>query len=455
MESLIVWGVALLLVGIVFVPYVLKFRKKQKQDHARKQEAMELGADKPIAQYPQIDEMQCIGCGACVMACPEGDVLGIVHGKATVINGLKCVGHGRCAEACPVSGIVVGLGDIKKRDDIPFMNEFNETNVPGIYISGELGGLALIKNAISQGEMVVNDIAKTITPSINENTFDIVIVGAGPSGISAGLAALKHNLSCIILDQQGFGGTILQYPRKKLVMTRPIEIPLYGMLDKPEYEKEELLAIWEEIQSKFNLNFELDEKLEQITKNENYFDVKTQNSVFSGQRVVLALGRRGTPRKLGVPGEDKAKVMYKLIDAESYNNNHIFIVGGGDSALEAAIGLAHQPGNVVTVSYRKSKFFRSKKKNEQRINEMISAGRIKVLFDSSVAEIRDANVVLQQAEKEIDIANDFVFVFAGGVAPFKLLKQFGIAFGDSDDDNVNVSLEANFNKSTQEVGEMN
>jgi putative YpdA family bacillithiol system oxidoreductase len=431
MESLLIWIIAGALTLIIFVPYFLKFRKQQKADYERKLEATALGADKAIAQFPQIDQERCIGCAACVAACPEGDVLGIVFGKATVINGLKCVGHGRCAEACPVQGITVGLGDISKRDDIPFIDEHNQTNIPGLYIAGELGGLALIKNAISQGQKVVDHIAGSLTPSSEQGMYDIVIVGAGPAGISAALSAKKHNLSCLLLDQQGFGGTILQYPRKKLVMTRPIEIPLYGWLNNPEYEKEELLAIWQEIDEKFSLNVKIGEKLENVSRTNGTLTVHTQNDTYKAQRVVLALGRRGTPRKLGVPGEDQKKVMYKLIDAESYTNTHLLVVGGGDSAVEAAIGLAHQSGNTVTLSYRKNKLFRIKQKNEERFNEMLAAGKLQVDFNSNVLDIRDSSVLLQSEEKgEFELKNDFVFIFAGGEPPFDLLKKMGIRFGE-------------------------
>ena len=244
MEATLIWSAAVLIILVIFLPYFLKFKKTQNRDLKRKQEARRLGSDKPIAQYPQIDIFKCIGCGACVDACPEGGVLGIVNGKATIINGLRCVGHGRCADACPVEGIQVGLGDITTRDDIPILNEFNETNIPGLYIAGELGGLALIRNAISQGRRVMERIAEIVKESPQNGTEnDVIIVGAGPAGLSAGLTALRHGLSYLIVDQQGAGGTILHYPRKKLVMTRPVEIPLYGWLKRPEYSKEELLDI--------------------------------------------------------------------------------------------------------------------------------------------------------------------------------------------------------------------
>jgi len=236
MESNLIWIITIAVIAIIFLPYAIKFRKSTHEARHRKEEAIRLGADRPMAQYPSIDQLRCIGCGACVAACPEGDVLGVVMGKAMVINGLKCVGHGRCAEACPVEAITVGLGDISSRDDIPFMSDKNETNIPGLYIAGELGGLALIRNAINQGKMVIDHIKqKNGLVHAIDGIFDIIIIGAGPAGMSAALQAKKYELNCLLIDQQDAGGTILQYPRKKLVMTKPVDIPLYGTLTKPEY----------------------------------------------------------------------------------------------------------------------------------------------------------------------------------------------------------------------------
>jgi len=429
MENIIIWGVTVLLIVIFVIPYYVKYRKAIKKDNKNLDEAIRLGAEKAIAQHPQIDALKCIGCGACVDACPEGSVLGIVSGKAVIINGLKCVGHGLCEEACPVEGIKVGLGDVSKRDDMPLVDEHYQTNVPGVYIAGELGGLALIKNAIRQGTVATDHIAKNIKPSKDTSVSDVVIVGAGPAGLSSALNAKKNNLSFTVLDQQGAGGTILHYPRKKLVMTKPVNIPLYGSLKKPEYFKEELLEIWTEVINKYKINVQTGAKLESITKPNGYFEVKTSGGIQKGQTVVLALGRRGTPRKLNVPGEQLPKVMYKLIDAESYQDNHVLVVGGGDSAIEAAMGLARQKGNKVTLSYRKEKFFRIKTRNEERVQQMIGEKKLNVLFNSQVKSISETNVILKLSDKEITLLNDYIFIFAGGEVPYNLLKQNGIRFG--------------------------
>ncbi len=437
METQIIWFVTFFLIAVIFIPYFIRFRQKLNRDKARKEEAQKLGADKPMAQFPQINQLECIGCGSCVEACPEGEVLGIVMGKATIINGLKCVGHGFCAEACPVGAITVGLGDVSKRDDIPFTDENFQTNIPGLYIVGELGGLALIRNAIIQGQKAVEHIQQNLLPRTQSKTlFDVLIVGAGPAGLSAALTAVKHNLNYMVIDRQGAGGTILHYPRKKLVMTRKVEIPLYGVLDKPEYTKEELLEIWQNVQQRFALNIKSGIKLEHIEPLDGMFKVITNKGQFLARNVVLALGRRGTPRKLNVPGEEQGKVMYRLLDAESYRNENILVVGGGDSAIEAAIGLARQPGNEVTISYRKHTFFRIKKRNAQRIEQLIQEGKIKVVYDSTVKEINPQSVVLNTPQGEMELPNDYVFIFAGGEPPFQLLKNIGIQFGEEEQQQV-------------------
>ena len=429
MESEIIWGLTAIVLIAIFLPYFFKFRRKQKEDILRRREAEQLGIGRPMAQFPMIDASLCIGCGSCVEACPEGDVLGIVFGKAVVINGQRCVGHGYCEQVCPVSSLKVGLGDITTRPDIPILDEHFQTTVPGLFVAGELGGISLIRNAVTQGRATVNRIAQLKADTIAEAEYDVVIVGCGPAGMSAALTAIENSLSYVVIDQQGPGGTILQYPRKKLVMTQPVEIPLYGRLNKAEYTKEYLLEIWEDIAGKYQVKTHSGEKLEKVRKAGEKFEVTTSATSYTSHFVVLAMGRRGTPRKLDVPGEEQSKVMYQLVDAQSYNGRNLLVVGGGDSAVEAAIGLARQDNNNVYISYRKPKFFRIKKKNEDRITELIDKRKITPLFNSEVMEIGAESVKLKTDEGVVEIPNDYVFVFAGGIPPFDMLKEMGIAFG--------------------------
>ena len=429
METTLIWLITAAVFIAIFIPYFIKFRRKQKADIARKREAESIGMGRPRSQYPQIDNAACIGCGSCVEACPEGDVLGVVFGKATIINGDRCVGHGYCEQVCPVGALKVGLGDIKSRDDIPITDEYNETTVKGLYIAGELGGISLIRNAITQGKTVIERLCSAPFDTGSTVDYDVAIVGGGPAGLSAALTAVQNNLNYVVFDQQEPGGTILQYPRRKLVMTQPVEIPLYGKLDKPEYSKETLLQTWTEVINQHHVNIMANTEVEAVRKVDDYFEITSSQGTYKSRYVVLAMGRRGTPRKLEVPGEDLPKVMYQLIDAQSYNGNNLLVVGGGDSAIEAAVGLARQDNNKVHISYRKPKFFRIKKKNEERVNDLIRNRKIIPLFNSNVTEIKAKSVVLEMEGKAIEIDNDYVFVFAGGIPPFKMLKEMGIKFG--------------------------
>ena len=433
METMLFWAVALALAAGAVITYTAGFRRQRRADATRLASTQELGMDRPSGQYPLIDAGACIGCGTCIDACPEGDVLGIVHGKAVVINGARCIGHGRCADACPVGAIQVGLGDITKRDDIPLLDDDGQTVVPGLYIAGELSGFALINNAVAMGARVIDAIAADVGPSAPD-AVDVLVVGAGPAGMSAALRAVERGLSCIVLDQQAPGGTILQYPRRKLVMVQPVEIPLFGRLPRSEYTKEELLAIWYDLHEINGLDIRTGERVTDVKGAKDHFMVMTADGAYAARRVVLALGRRGTPRKLNVPGEEMAKVAYKLIDAEAYENRRVLVIGGGDSAVEAAMGLAHQKGTQVTMSYRKPELLRIKQRNAERIGALIAAGGVDFRGGTTVQSIEADTVVLDGPDGPAIIPNDDVFILAGGIPPFAFLRGLGIRFGGDQPD---------------------
>jgi thioredoxin reductase len=428
-----VWALSFLVVVAVVVPYALVFRRQRRSHRARKEEAARLGVDRPTAQYPFVDALRCIGCGACVDACPEADVLGVVGGTATVVNGLKCVGHGRCEIACPVGAIEVGLGDLKSRRDIPLMDKWQQTTVPGLYVAGEVAGLALVKNAVAQANKVVDRIAQLLPLARKEGgsgVVDLLVVGAGPAGLTAAAAAREKGLSHVVLEQEkDLGGTIFHYPRRKLVLVQSLDIPVWGRLKEAEYEKEHLLTVLQELHRKARLDVRFGEKVAGIERKDGLFSVKTSSGALPARFVILAVGRRGSPRKLGVAGEDLPKVMYQLVDAESYTGQKILVVGGGDSAVEAAIGLARQRGNRVTLSYRREKLVRIKRKNEERIEALFAKKMVEPAFGSEVVEVLPRSVRLRTGEVTRDVANDFVFVFAGGEPPFAFLKEMGVRFG--------------------------
>ncbi|MBI5214697.1 MAG: NAD(P)-binding domain-containing protein [Ignavibacteriae bacterium] len=428
MESLITLLIFLVLLLLVGVPYWRRTILHRKQAEEAREKNVKVGLHEPVTLHPRIDVMTCIGCGSCVRACPE-DVLGIVDGRAAVVHGARCIGHSLCADACPVNGITMTFGTPKQGMEIPFYDENFMTNIAGLYIVGELGGVGLIRNAFEQAKKAIEHIATSNTPSLqNSNTtFDVAIIGAGPAGISAALSAKEKELTHIVLEQDDFGGSVLHYPRQKLVLTSPVELPLYGKLKYSEISKEDLLVLFNSLIKNHELNIQPKQKVEAITKEETFFTVRTSTQTITARNVVLALGRRGSPRKLGVPGEQLPKVYYKLIEAESYNNKHLLVVGGGDSAVEAAIGLARQKGNTVTLSYRRESFVRLKEKNEQRIQEMIHAGKIHALFNSEVMEITSESAIIKEQSNLIhNIKNDVVFIFAGGELPAEFLKKIGV-----------------------------
>ncbi|MFQ6607180.1 MAG: NAD(P)-binding domain-containing protein [Fidelibacterota bacterium] len=427
-EQLLTWGLALAIILLFLVPYIVGMKRKEARTRARLVQTREKGQDKALLQHPIINRSVCIGCGICVTSCPEGDVLGIIDGKSAIIHGSHCVGHALCAENCPVGAIKVGLGDISEREDIPALSEHFESNVPGIYIIGELSGLALIRNAISHGITAIDHINNTPSSSSHDG-HDVVIVGAGPAGLAAALRAKELGLNYVVIDQDVPGGTILHYPRRKLTLVQPVKLPLYKELKDREYTKEELLEIWETVIAVNELNLKTKFKLLGVERSNGLFTMTTSKGDISTKKLILALGRRGSPRKLGVPGEEMGKVMYKLIDAETYKNRRILVVGGGDSAIEAAIGLANQENNQVTLSYRKANFFRLKTRNEKNVEKAIKEKKLIVIFNSNLKKIETDSVLLDEDKKEIKLENDFVFIFAGGELPFPLLNSIGIEFG--------------------------
>lgn len=434
MEGFFIFLVFVALVFATTIPYMRRVRRRERE--AR--EAAERGrlhSGGPQAQHPHIDVSRCIGCGTCADACPEGDVLGIIAGKAAIINGHKCIGHSLCAEACPVGAITIVMANPGIGADMPQLTEEYETNVSGMYIIGELGGLALIKNAVNQGRDVVDNLVRRIAAEgpTPDGVVDACIVGAGPGGISASLRAIERKLRYVTLEQDVLGGTVAKYPRQKLVMTSPVEFPMHGKFKTLEISKESLLEFWNGVFDKSGLEVHTQEKVDDIkTDDDGIFSITTAKESYRARFVILALGRRGTPRKLGVPGEELPKVMYSLIEADAYTNCDILVVGGGDSAVEAAMGLAHQKGNRVILSYRKDGFSRIKERNAQRIQECVDARLLEVVFNSIPTRITESSVTLEVHGATREIKNDYVWVFAGGIPPNEFLTKVGVALGPRD-----------------------
>jgi len=424
--ELSIYGFAILLILVVLLVYIKKQKRESKEVDVKIQHAKAEGINEPVSLYPVVDPNRCIKSGACIDACPEHDILGIRNGRATIINASHCIGHGACFRACPVEAISLWIGTEKRGVDLPDVSPTFETNVPGVYIAGELGGMGLIKNAVSQGREAVENIAKAIKKDAKAD-YDLIVIGAGPAGISATLAAKKYNLKVLTLEQGTLGGTVFTFPRSKIVMTAPMDLPLFGKVKFRETSKTELLDLWHSVLLKNNIQIKENSKVDAIVPEGNIFKVETvQGDVYSSKTVLIAIGRRGTPRKLNVQGEETEKVAYRLLEPEEIKGKNILVIGGGDSAIESALLLADE--NTVTLSYRSESFNRIKVKNAEKINEAIKNKLIDVKFNSKIVSI-DTDFVtytMNDSSEIMKMKNDLVYIFAGGELPTQFLKKIGI-----------------------------
>jgi thioredoxin reductase/NAD-dependent dihydropyrimidine dehydrogenase PreA subunit len=426
-EEILIYGFIFLICGIVVFWYLKKQKTTSEKTIKKIAIAKEEGRFEPVSLHPYIDLKTCIGSGACIAECPEKDILGLVDGQAAVINASSCVGHGACFHACPVEAISLRIGTETRGVELPHVNQTFETNMRGIYIAGELGGMGLIKNSVEQGKQAVENIAKSKKEN-NGEVLDLLIIGAGPAGISGALTAKKLGLSFKVLEQYTLGGTVYSFPRAKIVMTNPMDLPLYGKVKLFDTSKDELLSIWNDALSKNNISITENTKVEKIVPQGNgSFKVMTsKDEAIICNQVLIAIGRRGTPRKLGVIGEDLPKVYYRLLEPELIRNKNILVVGGGDSAIESAMLLMED--NNVILSYRKEQFARIKTKNKERITQAELEQKIKIIYNSNVIEIKEKTILLEVNDEDNakEIANDLVYIFAGGELPTKFLSTAGI-----------------------------
>lgn len=426
-DTLIILAVAGAMVLLVVLPFLVRQRRLERATEKAAEVSQRYGLSEPVSLHPVVSAEACIGTGNCIAACPEEHVLGFRDGQAVTISPARCVGHGLCARACPTEAIQLVFGSAKRGVEIPHVKGNFETNVAGLYIIGELGGMGLIRNAFEQGRQCIEGIAKL--PKAPSGVLDVLIIGCGPAGLSASINCMHHGLRFVTLEKEDVGGTVRYYPRKKIVMTAPLTVPGYGKLTFRELPKEELIGVWEDVMAKTGLEVRTEETVSAVQAAGGRFEVTSSNGDYAAQRVVLAIGRRGVPRKLNIPGENLSKVVYSLAEPEVFQRDRILVVGGGDSAIEAAVALSEQEGNRVTLSYRRDRFSRLKPQNLDRIEQAVAARRIDVLWSSNVLEITPDSVILRdQSEREQEIANDVVAIFAGGELPTAFLKACGIAF---------------------------
>jgi|SRR5664279_1159122 len=396
-------------------------------------QAREVSAEVPESSEPMrahVRNDQCVGCSTCVDACPEIGAI-TLRGKLAVVDAALCVGHGECATACPVGAIAMLAGAAGNRVQVPQVSTSFESNVPGLYIVGELGGRGLIKNAINEGKVAIEHVARMraadpMPAAEREHVVDVAIVGSGPSGLSAGLEALRSGLSYVMLEQGSLADTVRKYPRHKILFAEPLNIPLYGDLWIADSSKESLLDMWEKVVAETGLEVQTNHRVEEITQSGWLFRIRAGGKEYLARRVVLAMGRRGSPRRLDVPGEDLEKVVYDIVEMEDFAGRHVLVVGGGDSAVESALGLANQDGTTVTMSYRGEKFARIKDRNRQKLDRAVAEGRVSLMLRSTVQEIRRDVVVLDVEGTSTILPNDDVVIRIGGDPPAAMLERLGV-----------------------------
>ena len=408
------------LVFIVFSVVFIWFRinqKNKREVYAKKalKKAIDTHANEPLTLHPEVDPSLCAGCAACTRVCPEGDILNMINHKAVLVSPTKCVGHGECERACPFSAIKLVFGTKTRGFDIPRLNSNYETNVPGLYIAGELGGMGLIRNAVKQGVLATQDAIQRLKPGGNFN-YEVFIVGAGPAGLACSLACIANKKTYMCIEQNSFGGTVYNFPRQKIVMTAPAQLPIVGEMkfQKNKVTKEQLLGFWQEVKQKAGVKIHEQTGFQGLEALDGGFKITTNKGEFTAKKVILSMGVRGSPRRLGLPNEDLPKVTYNLIDPEQYQNSDVLVVGGGNAGVECAQYLAKESlKNRVTLAVRGQDFDRCNDENRRLINELAQKSLVQISLQTSVSEIHADRLVIKVKEELKTIPNQYLFVFAG------------------------------------------
>ena len=326
--------------------------------------------------------------------------------------------------------IVSVLHSGSSQNERPYLKKHNESNIPGLFVIGDLAGAPVIKYAMSQGYEVIEHIMTLPDGqgSRDAELYDVVIIGAGAAGLNAALQAKERGLRSVVLEKEQIANTVENFPEGKWVYAEPDSQPPKGKLWLDGASKEELTRRWHQIIQQNKLDLRTMEGVTGCERKDGIFHIKTDKGTYRAKRVVLATGQRGNPRKLEVPGEEREHVYHRLYSPRKYKNEKILVVGGGNSAVEAALTLSEQ--NTVALSYRGSEFSRLFKDNERLLKEAIAAGRIQPLLNSNVVELgaHEAKLRIKRggSEETRQIPYDHAFVLIGADIPREFLKSLGI-----------------------------
>ncbi len=396
-----------------------------------------IGVTGPRILVHDINDDRCTGCDACVAVCPT-NVLDLVQNKSRVLRFEDCIQCEACMFACPTEALVMfPEGSQPPPLKIPEIDENFQTAVPGQYLIGEVAGKPLVKNAANLGRAVVEHMLTTgmfpgaLGPSSpGEEIVDVAIIGSGPGGLSAALTCIQKGLSYVVLEkEQEIASTVARYPKGKLVMAEPYDTQNVSFLPVFDSSKEQLIPIWKELVERVRLRANLGESVESVTKGyDGSFEVRSTVSSYRAQRVVLSIGTRGKPRTLQVPGENLPKLMSLLDDPDLYAGLNVLVVGGGDSACEAALALS-DAGAKVMISYRGKGFNRAAPKNKSTIERYAAEGRIKAKLGSQVLQFDAESVTISLADgTQKRYPNEAAFVLIGADPPVAWLEKVGIRF---------------------------